>query len=303
MTEKRIERLDSELFRLYEIVKENVLNNGFQDEIEWCNTIPPLNDLDKWYFFREFSWVVINSGMNNIIAKKIFDKFWNNKDFKFEEVRHPNKRKSLLQVYKRLDFYFTHLKSSQNRIMYLESLPHIGKITKYHLARNLGLNYAKPDRHLVRIASLLGFNNVQSFCEKISYLSNDKIGVVDLIFWRYATLNNDYPEIILHLREIFVMNEINNRFKIKLYGLSEDMEDFMLERNDFYTQHKTKFWSSFWKTCVDIRTNGIDLSDKQLEIIRREYKIEKREKKKSDKVQVIICDDEIKKINREGEKK
>lgn len=63
-----------------------------------------------------------------------------------------------------------------------------------------------------------------------------------------------------------------DRFKIKLYGLSEDMEDFMLERLDYYSEHKAKFWSSFWKICVDIWSNGMDLSDKQLNIIYREYK-------------------------------
>ncbi len=60
-------------------------------------------------------------------------------------------------------------------------------------------------------------------------------------------------------------------FTVKIYGLSEDMEDFMLEQDDYYSNHKTKFWSSFYKTCSDMWCNGIDLSDKQLEIIYREY--------------------------------
>ena len=68
------------------------------------------------------------------------------------------------------------------------------------------------------------------------------------------------------------MNETNRRFKIKLYGLSEDMEDFMLEQTDYYSNNKTKFWTSFWKTCSDMWSNGIDLSHKQLEIVEREYK-------------------------------
>ncbi len=70
-----------------------------------------------------------------------------------------------------------------------------------------------------------------------------------------------------------------NRFKIKLYGLSEDMEDFMLEQADYYSNNKTKFWTSFWETCVDIWSNGIDLSYKQLEIIKREYKKVEKERR------------------------
>lgn len=67
-------------------------------------------------------------------------------------------------------------------------------------------------------------------------------------------------------------------FHIKIYGLSEDMEDFILEQNDYYNDppHKygcshCNFFQSFYKTCVDMWSNGIDLSDKQLNIIYREY--------------------------------
>lgn len=70
----------------------------------------------------------------------------------------------------------------------------------------------------------------------------------------------------------------NDRFKIKLYGLSEDMEDFMLEQADYYSEHKTKFWSSFWETCTNIWSEGVDLSDKQLTIIHREYNKVKKER-------------------------
>ncbi|MBA7467119.1 hypothetical protein ES707_02315 [subsurface metagenome] len=80
--------------------------------------------------------------------------------------------------------------------MYLKSLPHIGDITKYHLARNLGLNYAKPDRHLVRISNLFEHTNVQELCKKLSILTDDPIGLVDLVLWRFATLYPNYLELI-----------------------------------------------------------------------------------------------------------
>ena len=54
-------------------------------------------------------------------------------------------------------------------------------------------------------------------------------------------------------------------------GLSEDMEDWMLEQYDYYKNHKTKFWSSFYKICVDMWTELVDLTEKQLNIIEREY--------------------------------
>lgn len=75
-----------------------------------------------------------------------------------------------------------------------------------------------------------------------------------------------------------------DKFKIKLYGLSKDMEDFMLEQADYYSEYpesNTKFWASFWKTCVDMWVEGIDLSHKQLEIIEREYKKVEKERRKT----------------------
>lgn len=182
--------------RFYDYIKDFLKNNGFKKEIEWCQNIPPLEKQDKLIFFQEYSWVVINSGMKNFVARKIFIRFRDDGNFDFNMIKHPQKNKAIKEVYKRLDFHFEHLKKSKNKLKYIKSLPHIGDITKYHLARNLGLDYAKPDRHLVRIAEAFGYNDVQSFCKDVSDLSGDKIGVVDLVFWRYATLTNNYLEII-----------------------------------------------------------------------------------------------------------
>lgn len=68
-------------------------------------------------------------------------------------------------------------------------------------------------------------------------------------------------------------------YMIKLNGLSEDMEEFILEQCDYYENlpHKDRFdnsnfFQSFYHTCVEMWSNGKDLSDKQLKIIYREYK-------------------------------
>ncbi|MFX1479991.1 MAG: hypothetical protein ACFFCI_17875 [Promethearchaeota archaeon] len=64
----------------------------------------------------------------------------------------------------------------------------------------------------------------------------------------------------------------NKKFMIKLDGLSEDMEEFILEQDDYFSHNKTDFWTSFYHTCVKMWTNRVDLTDKQLNIIYREYK-------------------------------
>ena len=187
---------EKRLLDLYNFIKDFVIKKGYKQEIEWCTNIPEIEKIDKWYFFEEYAWVVINSGMKSSVAEKIFNRFWNNGDLNFDAIGHPHKRESIEKVFDHIDRYFKHLVKSKNRLKYIESLPHIGEVTKYHLARNLGLDYAKPDRHLVRISSLFKFNNVQKFCSKISNLSGDKIGLVDLIFWRFATLNDNYINLL-----------------------------------------------------------------------------------------------------------
>ncbi len=178
----------------YNKIKIMLIDKGYEKEMMWINTIP--NPVDKDLFFKEYSWVVINSGMKNSVAEKIYKNFWNNESPDFSAINHPNKNKSMKKVYKRLDLYFLHFIESKNKLMFLETLPHIGDVTKYHLARNLGLSYAKPDRHLVRILSLFDYPNVQKFCKKLSILTDDPIGLVDLVLWRFATLFPNYLELI-----------------------------------------------------------------------------------------------------------
>ncbi len=57
---------------LYFKVKNEIIEKGHLEEIEWYNNIPNLKELDKTFFFREYVWVVINSGMKNIHFYFIF---------------------------------------------------------------------------------------------------------------------------------------------------------------------------------------------------------------------------------------
>jgi len=77
-------------------------------------------------------------------------------------------------------------------IQYLKTFPFIGDATAYHLAKNIGLNVAKPDRHLVRISVALGFSTPADLCARISDELQESIALVDLVLWRYATLDKNY---------------------------------------------------------------------------------------------------------------
>jgi len=77
----------------------------------------------------------------------------------------------------------------QDPIGTLRAIPYIGPVTAYHLAKNLGMCTAKPDRHLNRYAVAMGFLDAHDLCRIIAENTNEPINVVDLILWRYIEQN------------------------------------------------------------------------------------------------------------------
>ena len=100
---------------------------------------------------------------------------------------HAGKVKAINYVLARQkEFYFEYLMAN-DKLAWLETLPYIGKVTKYHLAKNLGLDVCKPDRHLVRIASQCDITP-QKLCEKLARETGSRVAVIDQILWRSANL-------------------------------------------------------------------------------------------------------------------
>jgi hypothetical protein len=73
----------------------------------------------------------------------------------------------------------------EDPLNYLQLLPFIGPVTAVHLAKNLGFDLAKPDRHLIRLQKRLGFSDVSAMCAHLASATGDSIRVVDLVLWRY----------------------------------------------------------------------------------------------------------------------
>ncbi len=173
-------------------LKEKIRAAGYSNEIDWAEDLKPVED--SWTFFCGYVWVVVNSGMKEQVARKIFDGIMVN--FKAGGLPsnvfgHKAKCKAIIETLARLSEVFGKYKALDNdesRIEFLQTLPWIGPITKFHLAKNLGVTgVAKPDRHLVRIAE--GFKTTaQELCEKISKATGDSVALVDLVIWRAANL-------------------------------------------------------------------------------------------------------------------
>ena len=77
--------------------------------------------------------------------------------FRKESLRVFNNKltiKAILDTSINFSVGFEYVKSQiqKNDSSFLKTFKFIGDTTCYHLAKNIGLNFAKPDRHLLRIS-------------------------------------------------------------------------------------------------------------------------------------------------------
>lgn len=172
----------------YYDLKEELAKRGYAHEVDWANSVEPCKEASD--FCIQFIWVVCNSGMKNQIAetiyKKILQAIYDKEDIS-EAFGHKGKVGAMKEVIKNQKTLFSEYLKSTNKIEFCKSLPWIGDITKYHLAKNLGVDCVKPDRHLVRIAEKYGYTPFD-LCKRISDKTGDRLGAVDVVLWRAGNL-------------------------------------------------------------------------------------------------------------------
>ncbi len=199
------------LAQAYQSARDLVVAAGHADEIAWQARVR-LEDVTEPYFLRENAWVVLCSGMRESIVRtrfaRISDCFlnWESaaaivgrqsecRHWALQHFNYPGKIDAIICTAKRLateGFEAFMAAVSVDPISTLQSLPFIGPVTSHHLAKNIGVPVAKPDRHLLRLAAVAGYGDVQSFCTDISDVVGDPVHVVDLVLWRFATIEPAY---------------------------------------------------------------------------------------------------------------
>ncbi len=202
---------DQQLRFAYLNCRNWIASSGYKDDIV-CQGSRSFDLVTQQDLAREFVFVLLNSGMSSKVIDKVWPEFrrilgdFKNLDNIVRGRRHlepkllilfGNKKKvdgifKGLDIIKQLPFEYFRYKIVSNGIHELERLPFIGPVTVYHLAKNLGIQVAKPDRHLVRIAEASGFDDVQDFCNHVSSLTGDKVAVVDIVLWHWASITTDY---------------------------------------------------------------------------------------------------------------
>jgi len=180
-------------FIFFEQVILFIKNSEFANEMEWQNKLE-FEDVNIKQFFEEFVWVVLSAGISNAAALSMFQNF--KQTFDPTVIAHPSKRAAIIKGLNSQVKWFNEMKSKKTErevVEYFGTLPWIGKITKYHLAKNLGIDCVKPDRHLVLLAKKFKWDNPRIMCEWLGERFNMKLRVIDVMLWRYC---NQHPNVM-----------------------------------------------------------------------------------------------------------
>ncbi len=190
----------------------HAVSASFGPEREWQKRI-----LDQSFsedqFLREAAWVILCSGFRESVVRRRFDAIslcfcdWVSADHivncgerctstAMTVFGNARKITAILRVCCYVHEHGFDSLSSRIRedpLRELQRLPFIGPVTSYHLAKNLGIDVAKPDRHLMRLASEFGFPTVGALCATVSRQVGEPASVVDIVLWRYCAIASSMP--------------------------------------------------------------------------------------------------------------
>lgn len=200
-----------ELADKYLWAKQFVIASGYEREVGWQESVL-YEPLTEKRFMSEAAWVILNSGMRETVVRRLFPTIAaafggfataesamraraTGRMTSLSIFNHAGKIDAIVAVIEHLNE--TGLEEVENRISveglcYLRELPYIGPITSFHLAKNLGMDIAKPDRHLTKIATATGYCNANTLCEALSIILSEPVAVADIVLWRFATLFPNY---------------------------------------------------------------------------------------------------------------
>lgn len=204
-----------QLADMYLRMKERVIQAGFAWEIDWQSN-RSLAQLTESEFLAESAWVILCSGMREGVIRRHYGMIsqtfldWVSADAiaarravceeqALRVFKHRAKIKaigSLCEKVSKCGFPQVLRCIELDDVTFLQSFDFIEPITSLHLAKNIGLDVVKPDRHLVRMAAAAGCSGPEQLCSSIADIIGDSISVIDLVLWRYATLDSHYSALL-----------------------------------------------------------------------------------------------------------
>lgn len=178
---------------LYREIRARLAAAGHVGDWEWSQNLKPPTGPEA--LACEYTWVVLNSGMKNTVAHKIMDRVWPLVSSGMaigNAFGHRGKAEAIESTWRQRteryqSFFVANALGAAAVLVWCESLPWIGPITKYHLAKNLGVDVAKPDRWLVRLAEAER-TTVDDLCTRLARETGDRVATVDVVLWRACAI-------------------------------------------------------------------------------------------------------------------
>lgn len=185
-------------------IRAQLFELGYEKEWEWGQTVQPPTDAED--FAGQAIWVVCCSGFREQAARVTEEKVWNCLQANSTATAvfpRSGKGCAIDKLWYGRDQYFDAFcqlmqsKCSPEQIVsWVGTLPYVGgRILRYHFAKNLGVDCAKPDRWLCRLAGVPedgpveeNFRVAMDLCRPIAAATGDRIATVDLVLWRACNL-------------------------------------------------------------------------------------------------------------------
>ncbi len=179
----------------------------YADQVRQISSVK-FKDVTPEHFFSEFVWVVHATGFSAKAVGKFMPRLmsaygpwetlaWTTSDIVVRRVsavvNNPQKIKAVHAMAGRMaagikaQDWTVWRNENLDAPEKLSKLPYIGKVTCFHLGRNIGLlDCVKPDLHLIRMAKHWGYKTCEEMCRAVQP-EGVPLGIVDLAFWYAAS--------------------------------------------------------------------------------------------------------------------
>lgn len=175
----------------------------YRKELDYIRSVK-FNIVSPDLFFQEYVWVVHASGFSAKAVANFYPRLmeaydsWQNADDpgRLHDIlmvcNNPPKVNAVRSTAKLIrdgvqSGWSKFKKDKLSTPELLTELPYIGKVTCFHLARNIGLlDFVKPDLHLVRLAKFWGYADCIAMCKDVRP-GKLPLGIVDFILWQYSS--------------------------------------------------------------------------------------------------------------------
>jgi len=194
-------------------IEKHIIDSGLGEDKDSFEKIkqrllnPPV--LNAKEFAEECFYVILAGGFRQKTAKKKFGEimdFINSGGEVCESnllkiFGNPNKIRAIVKIWNNRENFrngFYELKTEIEKLNYLATLPHIGQVTKNHLARNLGISNVKYDVWIQRLGIAIGKSDlkpgfplderVKALCDKMFAQIEEETGLnkgyIDVVLWK-----------------------------------------------------------------------------------------------------------------------